>query len=97
MILKDDRTKEQESTHYVLIGGEDTFLSGWGEAKGGVSYAFWACEDEYADQVEEWVKDRGDMKRVKRVTSLKNILANQGNGHCHIYVARPGIHYQVSE
>ena len=39
----DDRTSEEMKTHQIIVAGTDSFMSGWGEAKGGVSYAGWAC------------------------------------------------------
>jgi len=43
MIIQDDRTNEQKKTHSCLIGGTDRFMSGWGRAENGKSYAFWSC------------------------------------------------------
>ena len=40
----DDRTPDEIKTHIWIVAGTDSFLSGWGEAKGGVSYAGWACK-----------------------------------------------------
>jgi hypothetical protein len=83
MQFDDDRTPEQQRTHHVLIGGTDSFLSGWGKAEGGQSYAFWACEPTVANRVERWVRNRGDMQRVRIVgTGYKP----RGAGHCHVYV-----------
>lgn len=83
MELQDDRTPEQKKTHKVLIGGTDTFLSGWGKAKGGKSFAFWACTYDNADKVFQWVSNRSDIKKVRYVSS--NYRPN-AKGHCHIYV-----------
>ena len=55
----DDRTPEQKETHKFLIIGTDSFLSGWGQAKGGLSYAVWACKPEHRDQVLNWVEKVG--------------------------------------
>lgn len=82
-IRKDDRTPEQRKTHVWLVTATDKFMSGWGEAKGGLSKVAWACETlAEAEKVESWVKNRGDMKYV-------NI--HKGNWyphakHVHIYV-----------
>ena len=83
MKLEDDRTPEQKQTHPWLVIGTDSFLSGWGKAAGGVSYAVWSCRHEDVDKVERWVRSRCDMKRV-RVTHGE--YHPRGNGHCHIYV-----------
>lgn len=83
MIRKDDRTDEQRGTHTVLIGGYDSFMSGWGEAKGGNSCACWACRPEHAKQVERWVSSRSDMRRVaKRPENWRPSNCK----HLHIYV-----------
>lgn len=84
MIYEDDRTDEQKRTHRVLVIGTDSFLSGWGGAEGGASYAAWACtpDDEYA--VTRWVENRGDMKRV-RVTR-DPYRPGRNCAHLHIYV-----------
>lgn len=87
MKIEDDRTEEQKKTHYCLIGGTDSFLSGWGGAEGGVSYAFWACESQNRPQVEKWVRSRTEMKRFRIVGSD---YRPKGVGHCHIYVVTDG-------
>ena len=43
-IIKDDRTEEEKRSHAILVIGTDKFMSGWGLAKGGLSYAAWACK-----------------------------------------------------
>lgn len=87
MINQDDRTEEQRQTHTWLVIGTDSFMSfmsGWGGAEGGLSYAAWACKPEDADTVYQWVSARSDMKRV-RETSANGYQA-RGAVHCHIYV-----------
>lgn len=87
MIIQDDRTPEQKKTHTSLICGTDSFLSGWGMAKNGVSYAVWACKPENEHKVFNWVKSRSEMKRVRVVSSN---YKPKGIGHCHIYVVNEG-------
>src|SRR5690606_29534160 len=66
MVYQDDRTAEQLKTHQYLITATDRFMSGWGEARGGLSKCAWACETaEEAAHVIKWVCRRGDMKYVK--------------------------------
>lgn len=84
MKIQDDRTEEQKRTHTILWGGTDCFLSGWGQAAGGVSYAFWACRPEDSNRAESWVRSRGDLKRVRQVAGD---YRPTGRGHCHIYLA----------
>jgi len=85
MIRKDDRTPEQKLSHTCLIVGTDSFMSWWGEAKGGLSYAAWACKPEHRSKVLAWVSARKEMKRVREVSDpyypKSNICA-----HLHIYV-----------
>ena len=83
MILQDDRTPEQKNTHDWLIVGTDSFMSGWGKAENGVSYAAWACREEDKGEVMAWVEKRGEMKRVREVYGS---YKPSGHGHCHIYV-----------
>lgn len=88
-IFKDDREGDQKRTHFILVGGKDTFMSGWGNAPG-VSYAFWACQPEHKKAVSRWVKDRGEII-VKRGITLETELPTLSNGdHLHIYVVADG-------
>jgi len=41
----DDRTTDQHATHRLAVIGTDSFMSGWGGAEGGASYAGWAFQD----------------------------------------------------
>jgi hypothetical protein len=84
MEFQDDRTEDQKKTHIVLIGGTDRFMSGWGRAEGGKSYAFWACTTSDESRVERWVRNRGDITRVRQVSS--DYTPPSGPGHCHVYV-----------
>lgn len=88
MQFKDDRTDQEKVTHHVLIGGTDRVLSGWGQAEGGQSFAFWACRPEHAAQVWRWVKSRGDIMRVRQVSP--RYRPSGGKGHCHVYVVHDG-------
>lgn len=83
MEIQDDRTLEQKKSHTCLIVGTDSFMSGWGRARGGTSYAVWACVPAHCDTVFNWVSSRSDMKRVHIVYSN---WRPKGIGHAHIYV-----------
>jgi len=86
-IIQDDRTPEQKETHRFAVVGTDSFMSGWGEATGGASYAGWACANrEELDRTFEWVSNRSDMKRV-RIVNLNDYKARNAK-HFHIYVVR---------
>lgn len=83
MELVDDRTPEQKKSHKWLIIGTDHFMSGWGTASGGKSYAAWACEEKHKDKVFDWVSGRSDMKNVREVYGS---YYPRSCAHCHIYV-----------
>ena len=95
MRLQDDRTPKQVKSHPVIVMGTDDFMSGWGAAEGGPSYAGWACRREDANTVERWVRARGDMKRI-RLVSGNGYKAPSGPGHVHIYVV-DGDHAALGE
>jgi hypothetical protein len=87
MKLVDDRTKEEKVTHPWIVAATDTFLSGWGKAKGGASYCGWACKFRDIQKVMTWVCSRGDMKHVRLVSGN---WRPKGVGHTHIYVVNDG-------
>jgi len=87
MQIDDDRTAEQRASHRCLVVGTDSFLSGWGKASGGISYAAWACPYDVWERVFNWVARRGDMKRVRLVGPD---WRPRGKGHAHIYVVDEG-------
>ncbi len=86
MTFQDDRTEAERKTLTVLIGGRDSFMSGWGKAKDGDSYAFWACLPEQVFAVSEWVESRGDIT-LGHIDDLLNGECYK-NEHCHIYAVR---------
>jgi hypothetical protein len=93
-IFKDDRTEAEQKTHTVAVVGTDPFLSGWGDAENGVSYAGWACRPEDIDETEASVRLRGDMLRV-RIVTLKGYKPKAA--HTHIYVWRKPKSYEWFE
>lgn len=84
-IMQDDRTPEQRKTHTLIVLGTDSFMSGWGQAKNGASYAGWACTPDTIDAVEDRIRARSDMKRVRIVGG--DYRPGPYCAHCHIYVA----------
>lgn len=89
MIIKDDRTEEQKKTHVWGVVGRDSFLSFWGEARGGFSRAAWAAHpDVPLYKVEDHVKARPEMKYVN-VVDLRTYRPPRGTKHFHIYVCNP--------
>ena len=85
----DDRTDEQRETHPILVIMTDRFMSGWGRAEGGASYAAWACRPEDESAVTRWVESRSDALRVRVTCDPYRPNANHC-AHCHIYVVEPG-------
>jgi len=62
---QDDRTPDQRVSHPIIVWGRDRFLSGWGGARGGYSWAGWACTSEDVNRCESWVRGRHDMQYVR--------------------------------
>jgi len=81
MIFRDDRPPEQKGWCIVLM--TDAFMSGWGGAEGGPSYAGWPFPDGEESRVEAWVSSRSEARRVRIV--LPTYRPRSGPGHCHIY------------
>jgi len=90
MILQDDRTVAERATHTFGVVGTDPFMSGWGGAAGGASYAVWASTPEDVRRVEDKIRRRGDMLRV-RVVELATYRPKAQ--HVHIYVASMGTEF----
>ena len=87
--LVDDRTAEEKKTHRLAVVGTDSFMSGWGHAKNGMSYAGWAFKDgEYASCLRD-VNARGDMKRV-RVVILDGYRPHATHTHIYVWKRRNG-------
>jgi hypothetical protein len=89
MIRQDDRTPEQRRSHGYLVVATDRFMSGWGGATGGMSYAAWACSTlADRDKALAWVSARGDMKRVRCLADwpLQRYQPGSHCAHIHIYV-----------
>ena len=86
MIFVDDRTPEQKLTHREIVMMTDRFMSGWGMAGDGPSYAGWAFKDGHLNQVLGEVAARSDAMRVRVVGG--DYRPPSGPGHCHIYVWR---------
>lgn len=83
MVIQDDRTAAEKVSHPFLVIATDTFLSGWGRAEGGMSYAAWACTEKDAPIVMQWVRRRSDMKKIRLYCGK---WYPTGKGHAHIYV-----------
>ena len=83
MIRQDDRTVEQKKTHTVLVTATDKFMSGWGQAKDGLSMCAWACEPKHYDKVFKWVSNRNEMKHINYHI---NNWDPKNCKHLHIYV-----------
>lgn len=86
MIFQDDRTAAERATLTVLVGGRDSFMSGWGKADGGSSFAYWACEPDQVFAVSSWVEARGDITLVPIADLLEG--DRHETEHCHVYAVR---------
>ena len=84
----DDRTDEQRKTHHVLVTATDKALSGWGNAKNGVSRCAWACEPKDYEKVLKWVENRSDMKYVD--VKYDGKWHPKNTAHLQIYVVTDG-------
>ena len=94
MILEDDRTEEQKTTHYLAVVARDKCMSGWGGARGGASRAAWAIDpmsEVNPDRVFNWVRSRSEMKYVTLV-DLRTYRPARGTAHLHIYVVEDTSH-----
>lgn len=87
-VFQDDRTIEQKKTHRLAWMMTDSFMSGWGGASAGLSYAGWAFEDKDSMSAERWVRSRSDAKRVRLV--ILDGYRPSGAKHTHIYVVTDG-------
>lgn len=83
-IVEDDRTAEQRDTHTFAVVGTDPFMSGWGKAANGASYAAWACTPGQLDECESRVRKRGDMNRV-RIVALRDWRPEAAHTHIYVY------------
>ena len=92
MEYNDDRTPEQKKRLTWLVIGTDSFMSGWGGAKGGNSFAAWACQPKDRNKVLQWVSSRGEMKRVREHNEAYSGKYRPGSScvHLHIYDVEPG-------
>ncbi|MEE8465776.1 MAG: hypothetical protein V3S68_04810 [Dehalococcoidia bacterium] len=85
--IQDERSEDQKLTHRLAVVGTDRFLSGWGKAEGGASYAAWSFTDGEEASCLAQISSRPDMMRV-RVVTLAGYRA-AGAKHLHIYIYRP--------
>jgi len=89
MKMVDDRTEEQKERLTAVVIARDSWMSGWGGAQGGASYAGWACRPEDADEVFDWVVARSEMKGVE--IAAGNFRPEDPDCvHCHIYAVESG-------
>lgn len=82
----DDR-KDRMARPWLVVG-TDRVLSGWGVARGGLSYAAWACTSlREAEECERAVRGRTDMLRVRVVKDCPGRPYRPGArcAHLHIY------------
>jgi hypothetical protein len=80
---------ENNTARPWLVVGTDAFMSGWGKASAGNSYAAWQCTTQDLDKVEAWVRGRSEMKRV-RVVQAEGYRPGRYCAHLSIYQVVPG-------
>ena len=80
----DRREPAELAGDYVLIGGRDSFMSGWGNGVGG-SYAYWSVPRHLADTMLQWVKARDEFSRVK----VYQTIPYKPKGHVSVYAYNP--------
>ena len=83
MLIDDDRTTEERETLRYAVVGTDPFMSNWGKAEHGASYAAWAVDGGHIHEALGWAERRGDIKRI-RVVVLDDYRP-RAHGHLHIY------------
>lgn len=87
-VKQDDRTPEQKQTHYWGVVMRDSFMSGWGGARGGYSRCAWAYPTlEEAERNEPRIRQRRDAQYV-RVVDLRTYRPGRTTAHFHIYLGR---------
>ena len=86
MRFQDDRTPAIKAIPHVIVLATDSFMSGWGGAADGPSYAGWAVCPSHEGEVFRRIDNRTEMKRTRVV--LANYRPKTRGGHCHIYVER---------
>ncbi len=89
--IQDDRTPEQRAALKWLVVGSDPFMSGWGGARGGTSFAAWATDEAHLASLYAKIDARGDMQRVRTVYA-PTYRPGRTCAHLHIYVHTPHDH-----
>lgn len=82
------KAADVEKLNWVVCG-KDSFMSGWGGAKGGRSFAAWACHDDNVDEILAQAESRGDITYItakKMPANARDIRRLRGNDHLTIYV-----------
>lgn len=65
MKIQDTRPKNTRR-ETIAVAARDEFMSGWGEAEGGYSYAAWACKShDDAEKVSKWLNGREEMQDIQ--------------------------------
>lgn len=88
MIRNDQRTESERGLRLAVVM-TDRFMSGWGEARNGLSYAAWACTAADLPRVLAWVKSRSDASRVRVVANVDKYRP-KGAAHLTIYGVSDG-------
>jgi hypothetical protein len=86
MVISDRRSDEQKKTHVYWIVARDNFMSGWGAASDGYSWAAWAHPTmrEAVDNLDK-IKGRPEMRYV-RIVDGRKYRPSRTCSHLSIYV-----------
>jgi hypothetical protein len=82
--VNDRRQQAELAGEYVLVGGRDSFMSGWGQGVDG-SYAYWSVPRHLADTMLQWVKARDEFPRDK----VYQVVPYKARGHVSVYAYNP--------
>lgn len=82
-MIREDHRKPGDASRLAVVM-TDSFMSGWGLAESGLSYAAWTCESEDYDALLAWVRSRSDARRVRTITDIETYRP-RGCAHLSIY------------
>jgi hypothetical protein len=70
MKIQDTRPPTTRRERFAVVA-RDAYMSGWGEAEGGASWAALACKSsDDAEKVARWLESREEMKDIQTVESM---------------------------
>jgi hypothetical protein len=87
-IINDTRQLKEKTEYKFFVIAKDTFMSGWGRAKNGISGAVWACNSlENLLLAYKWVESRSDMTNVIAIMTEKQLFTHiEDNEYAHVSI-----------